>query len=421
MLQRIRSFLRSENASILSRSIFMQVGGYSISFALMPVAIAFYDPAEFGMFAVALFMANLIGTYGTFKLEWAVINEHSWPAAHLLFGFVVSLLLSWGVLTFLAAVFAPPSVLTIFKLTRSAAVLASPVAVVTGLALLLQSWGIRNKAFRDVYLSKNAAMVGRQTFQIVLGIFWPSVTALLLAEFAARVLGIQIIADRLKRPPLPLAPRVFIRFFNRFLGRRYGHYSKIAFPSSVIDFIMVEGLAVVLVPLYGLSISGAYWLVQRIFAIPMALIGTVAADVFQGQIARRNDHAAVAELTSHVALLLSAISIVLIPTGIVAFRIFSGQFYNGKWMLSGQIALILLPALVLQFVASPLSRIFVVREMMHYKYIFDATMFVGLAIWIGLTWNGGLYVFQSIAILSGVQSFAYFVYIILSLIISRKY
>ncbi|MGQ7791825.1 oligosaccharide flippase family protein [Faunimonas sp. B44] len=419
-IDQLRNLVRSENLSLVSRSVVIQVIGYGVSLALMPVAIAFYTPEQFGMFAVALFCANLVGSYGGLKLEWAVINEHSGRAAELLLRVSLTLLLVLGMLAALAAAVVPQALFDRFDLARGAALLAAPVAVVTGFGLFLQAWGIRTRNYEGVYLSRNAVMVSRQAFQIGLGLLWPSVAALLVSEFAARLLGVRIILGRLRKRIALVAPTRLARLIGPLAFRRYGHYSKVALPSSLVDFAMTEGLAVVIVPLYGLEVAGAYWLVQRIFGIPVALIGTVAADVFQGQIARRSDHDQILRQMTQVGALLTAFSVIVLPAAAVVFWLLTRHFYDGKWVLSGQLGLYLVPAICLQFIASPLSRILIVREKMHYKYIFDGTMFLGLASWLTLTTIGGLGVLHSIAYLAGVQALAYSVYIVLCFHIARQ-
>jgi hypothetical protein len=80
----------------------------------------------------------------------------------------------------------------------------------------------------------------------------------------------------------------------------------------------------------------------------------------------------------------------MIPAAAVAFWLFTQHFYAGKWLLSGQLALYLIPVICTQFIASPISRILIVRKKMNFKYVFDGTMFLGLASWLLLTQMGSL-------------------------------
>lgn len=420
MLTRLRQFLRSENIAIFSRSLVIQVAGYAISLALMPVAIAFYTPSDFGMLAVALFAANLLGSYGGLKLEWAIINEHSGRIARFLMRFALSLLICWALAAAVLFLAAPDSVYSYFAIGRLPALLALPAALVTGVGIFQQAWGIRQKAYRDVYLSRNAVMISRQLLQIGLGLLWPSIFSLLLSEIGARSIGIQLIVRRLGMRTRALGPARFLRSARNVLFGRYSHYSTVALPSSLFTFMMTQSLAVVFVPLFGLEVSGAFWLVQRIFGLPMALIGTVAADVFQGQIARRSDLDATRRLTWQTAILLCAFSFTLLPLGALLFWFLTQHFYEGKWALSGQIGLLMIPAFCIQFIASPLSRVLIVREKMHYKLIFDAALFLLLAGWLSGTIAAGITPFSSIALLSAAHFLAYLLYVLISLYVAAE-
>jgi hypothetical protein len=386
----------------------------------MPLAIAFYTPADFGMFAVSLFCANLVGSYGGLKLEWAVINEHSKSVADLLLRFSLTLLVTWGLVAFFLALAVPTDFYTDLKLERSAALLAAPVCVVIGFGLFLQSWGIRTKEYRQVFLSRNTVMVSRQMIQIGLGIIWPSFFALLISELVSRCIGVQIMLTKLGMRLRLISPTRFARLFGFLPFSRYGHYAKIALPSSLMDFLMTEGLAVMIVPIYGLDVAGAYWLVQRVFGLPIALIGTVAADILQGQVARCRSNKAALKQMIEVGILLTCFSLIVLPAAALAFWLFTQFLYAGKWMLSGQLALYLFPVVCTQFIASPISRILIVSEKMQYKYIFDGVMFLGLTSWLLLTKAGSLSLFQSIGYLSAAQTFAYCVYILICFQVVRK-
>ncbi|WDR06698.1 oligosaccharide flippase family protein [Devosia rhodophyticola] len=410
IIDKFNSLKRSENTALFSQSMLIQLSGYAISLALTPLAIAFYTPAQFGMFAVVIFVANLFGTFGGFKLEWAVINEHSNNIVNLLLNFCASLLLFWGFAILIGAWLLPEKVFAAFNIDRNAIFFAAPIALVTGLGIFWQAFGIRLRRYQDVYLARNTVMVSRQLVQIGLGLFWPSITALLLAEVVSRAAGIQILLTRLQTRLRFLAPKQFVRFFGPIVPQRYGHYAKVALPSSLATFIMTSSLAVLIVPLYGVEVAGAYWLVQRIFGIPVALIGNVAADLFQGQIARRADKHQIVSHMRQMTVLLGGFALLIMPTGALAFWFLTQRFYDGKWALSGELALYFIPAVCIQFVTSPLSRVLIVLKKMNYKYVFDAILFSGLLIWGVTTVLGYLSFTQSIGLLVSVQTLAYLAY-----------
>lgn len=141
MMQRIRKILSMDNAGTLSASVGIQIVGYAISLALTPLAIAFYTPADFGIFAVVLYIANFVGGFGGLKLEWAVINEHSKRIANLLMRFATTLLLLWGVALLVVSILAPSWLYNLLAIERGQAIMAAPIAVAVGLGIFQQSWG----------------------------------------------------------------------------------------------------------------------------------------------------------------------------------------------------------------------------------------------------------------------------------------
>jgi hypothetical protein len=170
---------------------------------------------------------------------------------------------------------------------------------------------------------------------------------------------------------------------------------------------------------HGPEVGGAFWLVQRIFGLPVALIGTVVGDVFQGQMARQRDRSVIVKQLSQTAALLTLFAVVLLPAVAVAFWFLTQKLYNGTWALSGEIGLYLIPAICLQFIASPLSRSLIVLKRMQYKYVFDGALFLALASWLAATQLFGLSLMQSMIFLSIAQSIAYSIYIFLSFYVAK--
>lgn len=159
MIKATYASLSSGNLGVLSASIGIQVIGYMISLALMPLAIAFYTPEEFGRFAAVFFAANLIGGYGGLRLEWAVINEKSNRNALYLVSFGCTLVLVWVGLFILATIVSPSAFFRYFDLNRWELLWAAPMAAAIGYGLFQQSYGIRTHNFREIYLARDRKSV----------------------------------------------------------------------------------------------------------------------------------------------------------------------------------------------------------------------------------------------------------------------
>lgn len=418
-LRALTEHLKDANVSILSASVGIQLVGYGVSLLLTPLAIGFYTPQDFGKFAAVFFIANLMGSFGGLRLEWAVINEESDRAARHLVGFGYSLAFAWALVLLLTFLIVPEATLTPFGVTRLDMLWSAPIACVIGYGLFQQAYGIRMQKFSAVYTSRNVTMVARQTLQIVHGPFNTSVFGLLVSELGSRLAGNLLFARSLPERLPALPPSHFWKNINRNVVRRYGHYTKVALPSSLLNFALTEGLAVILLVLEGTEAAGSYWLVMRIFGLPIALIGNVVGDVLQGQMARQREPVQVRKKMRWAGIFLGFFSLAFLPVGALLFWWLTGWLYDGRWAVSGVMAVILVPAICLQFVASPLSRSLIVLEMMQYKFIFDGTLLITVLAWIAFRTFLKLDIYASIAVLSAAQFVSYGVYLFLSFWVAR--
>lgn len=419
MIRATLANLASGNLGVLSASIGIQIIGYMISLALMPLAIAFYTPEEFGRFAAVFFAANLIGGYGGLRLEWAVINEKSNRNALYLVAFGCTLVLVWVGLFIVATIASPSAFFRYFDLERWDLVWAAPMAAAIGYGLFQQSYGIRAHNFREIYLARNTTMVSRQAYQILFGWLYPSLLSICVSEILSRISGNILFSRAVSTKFSTLPAGHFARRWWKNVSSRYAHYTQIALPSSLLNFGLTEGLGVVLLVVEGAEAGGSYWLVMRLFGLPMALIGSVVGDVLQGQMAKERDRRVTYRNIKSAGLLLTVVAFVFLPAGAVLFWWLTSFLYDGRWAVSGVLALILVPAICIQFIASPLSRSLVALEKMQYKFIFDVALLISVCVWVFLKQYLHLDLIYSMAVLSVVQVISYSIYLYLSFWVVR--
>lgn len=153
----------------------------------------------------------------------------------------------------------------------------------------------------------------------------------------------------------------------------YINFPKYVLPSSLFDTLAGLLLLPVISAFFGLGISGYFALAQRILAAPLALVGTSIADIFHSQIAKmqiENPDAILATFWS-TAKLLAIVG--LVPALILFFFgewLFS-RIFGSQWRLTGVLVSIMAPWMLVQFVASPLSRIILLSNKQYLKLIYD--------------------------------------------------
>ena len=120
--------------------------------------------------------------------------------------------------------------------------------------------------------------------------------------------------------------------------------------------------AILIAIFYGASAAGLYMLAHRVIALPMNLVGIAIADVFMPNAV---DAVRERRLKDSVASLQRQLAWIALPPAALLFVVAPDGFritFGAEWEQAGQMIRWLTPMLFLQFIASPLSRIFMVLE-----------------------------------------------------------
>jgi O-antigen/teichoic acid export membrane protein len=129
----------------------------------------------------------------------------------------------------------------------------------------------------------------------------------------------------------------------------------------------------VITQLFGLAAAGEYALVSRVAAVPGALIGNSIADAFHGHavewLQRRDGSARRGFAHTARRLLLASLAIYL-PSALLAPTLFPFVF-GSEWDRAGWVFVMLVPMLAAGLVVSPLSRVLIITDRMHWKLAVD--------------------------------------------------
>jgi O-antigen/teichoic acid export membrane protein len=170
-------------------------------------------------------------------------------------------------------------------------------------------------------------------------------------------------------------------FTFRDVGRvlkRHKNYLQILLPSSLVNAVATALPLPLIARLFGLEAAGEFALISRIAAAPAALIGNSVADVFHGHLVqwlRAPGSTAIAEMNRTALKLLIVSLLIYVPSAILAPTVFPIVF-GPQWQQLGSIFAALAPFLCLGLVVSPLSRVLIVTERMHFKLWFDGLFLV---------------------------------------------
>jgi lipopolysaccharide exporter len=398
------------------RNVALLIGGTAlaqgVSILLSPVITRQYTPANLGYFALFTTFINffLVGT--SLKYELGIVSADSEREAaqlgflSLLFCLPMSLL-AGGLLWILMHY----ALLGFGGLPPFTPLLIMPAIAAGGAFVALRYWFIRQERFG--YISHNLVMQhgARALTQVGLGTLGPHATGLFVGEIAGRFTGLGRMLRTFWPSFKPYLRDSTLAEYRSILGK---HRKLLVYSlgSSYLDTLAANLALPLLIQAYGSSAGGQFALVQRVLAVPLALISSSVADAFHSRMAlhAREASSRMVPFFHRTTLLLllaaGAPSILLLIAGPRLF----GLVFGTPWTTAGTLAVICIPWFLTQFVVSPLSRLVFVLSGQESKLVYDIFVVLGVVAIFVIGRHLGMSSYHAVLALSVVNAVGYAVY-----------
>ena len=398
------------------RSVAVLVGGTVVGQAVLllsyPILTRLYAPEAWGEFGLFQTFVGLAVVTVALRYEAAILSApNRTVAAQLTLGSGAIALVLSALAGGVCAGLILYGVSGYQALDLWVAPVASFAVFVTAAYTMLRYWFITREhhaVASTVYVIQNTARAG---VQAGLGLLASGTPGLIVGDTVGRAAGVLHLttrAWRLMQPDLGFTWRDVLRCLQAH--RKFPIYG---LPSSVLDNAAQLLPLPLIVSAFGAEVGGLYLLVQRILAIPSALIGASIGDVFQSQFSLRwnADPASATRFFWTIAAGLLAVGlvpgVVLVGFGPALFDL----IFGADWRVAGQMAAVLVPLSVAALVVSPLSRLVFVMHGQEYKLVYDVLAFGGIVLVFILQAQRDLDVMATLAWLSATQVLFYGVYV----------
>lgn len=370
-----------------SNAIVRSIGGVgaaaliaqAIGLAMSPFVARLFTQSDFGRFGLFFGLANVLATLAVVGLPDALLAPADEREARaLLAGGAVCVVAASPLL---AAITLGLVHFELFGLGElpvwTAWLMGFDVAAIGGV-MLLQMWIIRRRRFRALAGGHVTLGIARSAGQLTTGSIGAGFLGLGLAEAVSRV-AVVLVLMRSAREDLRLARSVSAREIRAALSR-YRHFPLFRTPSTLANNVGTAMPAALVTMAYGVSATGLYTLMATVLVAPSGLVQKAVGDVFIGHFAHefRTDRRRAQRFLLNVALALVVLSILpavmLRYWGAPMFAVVFGE----RWRDAGQLAGIMVPVLVADFVIGPLGGALSVVNRPEAKLVFDALRLAGL-------------------------------------------
>jgi O-antigen/teichoic acid export membrane protein len=354
---------RRPPAGAFSRAVATLAGGIAltqlVTLATAPLLTRLYTPQDFGVLAVYTSIVAMWGVVSTLRYEYAVpLPKDPDTAASLLAvgGFVLGIECAVG---FIVSLILGPTICRILNVPELVPwIWLLPLTVLlAGAYGLLYMWALRHKAYRRIATTKVTQGIWRAALQCGLGLLGVAPAGLLLGQAAGAAAGGTTLWRLARRTDEGAFSRVSISSARR-AARRYVRFATYGSASGLLSAIGYEAIPLAFAYLFGASVAGMFGLTLRVLSMPMGLLGVAIGDAYLGVAPAllRERPAELRRLFSGLARRLLAIGILPAVVVMVAGPWLFSAVFGDTWSVAGQYARFLAPAILMEFVISPMSQ-----------------------------------------------------------------
>lgn len=341
----------------------------AIPIAISPILTRIYTPEDFGLFAVYMAIASIIGVAASGRYELAImLPKKDEDAYHIVcLSFLITLTLS---LFLLVIVFFTNDYI-VEKIGRpdiSKWLYLIPFSVfVTGLYNSFNYWSNRNKHYRTIAINRTIQSSTTNITQLVVG-YLSSLNGLVLGALLGQMSALFFLV---KKSTISNSKKYSFSLKKIiFNAKEYKKFPLLDVPAALINLVANQAPNLLLSSLFSPSITGFYYLTQRVLQAPVTLISGSVLDVFKQRASHDYKlYGNCKNIYKKTFFLLLALafppSIILLIWVVDIFELVFGV----DWRVAGEYAQILIPALFLKFIANPLSFVIYIADKQHINLI----------------------------------------------------
>lgn len=351
----------------------------AIPIFISPILTRIYSPQEFGIFAIYIAVCSILSVVATGRYEQVVMlpKKDEDAANVVILSIIVAALFSFFLLV-LVSIFNVRISVLLGNPAISVWLYLIPLSVLTmGAYNALNYWLNRKKQFKT--MSTNRIMQGSVTASGQLAFGYGGVSSVgLIGGFIIGWLTALLFAARsynCKSFPMQLSSVVS-------QAKLYRDYPRVSAPGALLDCASVQAPIFFLTRGYEAATVGFFSLAMRAISAPASIIGSSIGQVYFQKISvlvhtsSEEVFPEVIKSAKKLAILAVAVFLPFIFFGSEIFEFIFGE----KWRVAGDYVKIISPALLVRFIVSPLSTIFLATGNVRLGTIWQLIYFISTII-----------------------------------------
>jgi O-antigen/teichoic acid export membrane protein len=413
----MKSYIGLPKSSFFRKASTLLIGsvvGQGILFLVSPIISRIYSPADFGVLASFTALIGLFGVFacGRYELAIPIPRDQSQALALALIAIIFAFFSALIFFTVLNVHFyANFNFLTQYKINFYRYV--APLSMFFySLYQIFSYWSIRKGAMRQIAQTKIYQGVGSAAAQIVFGYAGFGYLGLVSSDFLSRTLGIfslsKIFWDDFK-----IENKINLRSILIPTALSYKNFPMYSSFSGLINNLGLQMPLFLIGSYYGINFLGQFAIVQRLIVGGLGIIEQNIGQALYSELSNSGiSKKLVLKIVKSVSSKLFLFGFFILLPIIFILSINFTFFFGEKWVFAPKIILFLMPFFLLDFIATPISQVFIFmkRPDVQIRWDFFRLIMVFLAFYLANQISKD--VFYAIAFYSAASSISYFVLII---------
>lgn len=346
----------------------------AIAILASPVLTRLYGPEAFGLFAIFTSIISIIGVIACMRYELAIMLPGDDEEAIHILGLSILMVTVITVFTGIGLFLGSETILSALNAQNLSPYLwlVPPFIFVSGLFLVLNYWNSRRRHFGILSVARITSAVTSTGTQLGAGLAgYTTGGSLIGASLAGSIVSTGVLGGEIWRENGILIKRN-LSWKGMVEGmKRYKRFPLIDSISALLNTISWQLPVLLLSAFFSPVIVGFYALGMRVLQTPVNLIGGAIAQVFFQRAAEARRERSLGILVENVFRVL--VTIGLFPVLILAIiggDIFS-VIFGEVWRDAGVYAQILAIWVIIWFISSPLSTLYIILEKQDFGFTYN--------------------------------------------------
>lgn len=348
-----------------------------MTIGLMPIMTRIYTPEDFGIYGIFLAIISILALISTARYESAILLPKSdKDAFNLLLLVVIFVAIFCVSITVLIVIFNNEISSLINNEKINSIIYFIPLLIfATAINQTIYIWLNRNLKYNEMSINKFNIASSTIFTQVLFGKLQPLINYGLLfghsiGQFIGLIYNVMLLNKIVKK--INISKKKLTKLLYK-----YQNFPKYVLPANILNQISRQLPNILINIIYNSKYAGYYILVQKVLGAPIYIIGAAYGDIFRQEASNNlinNNNCT--EILKKTLIQLFIIGIIPFSLLILYAPNIFGYIFGYEWIIAGEYASILAPMFFFQFIANPISTIYIIANRQKEDFSIQIVMLV---------------------------------------------